>query len=156
MRVLFVCDGNICRSPLAEAYLRHRATERGLGHVVVESAGLLGIKGAPAAPLSIEVGREAGLDLTRHRSRGVTATDMRTADLVIAMTLRQLETLEARYPRAPGRRLLLRAFERGPEPDAEAPELDDPVAGPVEDYRNAFAIIRGAVDHMILHLKHHA
>ena len=156
MRVLFVCDGNICRSPLAEAYLRHRAAERGLGHVVVESAGLLGIKGAPAAPYSIEVGREAGLDLTRHRSRGVTAADMRTADLVVAMTLRQLETLHARYPGGPGRRLLLRAFEGGPEPATEARELDDPVAGPLEDYREAFDIIRGAVDHMILHLKHHA
>jgi protein-tyrosine-phosphatase len=153
--VLFVCDGNICRSPLAAAYLRHRAAERGLGHVVVESAGLLGIKGAPAAPFSIEVGREAGLDLTGHRSRGVTSTDIRTADLVVAMTLRQLETLDARYPRGPGRRMLLRAFERGPEPVGGAPELDDPVAGPLEEYRDAFAIIRSAVDHMVLHLKHH-
>jgi hypothetical protein len=47
MKVLFVCDGNICRSPLAAAYLRHRAASEGLGNIVVDSAGLLGIEGAP-------------------------------------------------------------------------------------------------------------
>jgi protein-tyrosine-phosphatase len=47
MKVLFVCDGNICRSPLAAEYLRHRAVREGLSHVVVDSAGILGIEGAP-------------------------------------------------------------------------------------------------------------
>lgn len=156
MRVLFICDGNICRSPLAAEYLRHRAAHDGLGHLVVDSAGLLGITGAPAAPFSVEVGRDAGLDLSGHRSRGITVADMRTADFVVAMTLRQLETLELRYPGGSGRRLLLRAFERGPEPQGGAPELDDPVAGPLDEYREAFTIIRSCVDHMVLHLKHDA
>ena len=154
MRILFVCDGNICRSPLAAEYLRHRAVRDGLSHVVVDSAGLLGITGAPAAPFSIEVGRGAGLDLSGHRSRGLTAGDLRTADFVITMTLRQMEALAARYPDGFGRRLLLRAFERGPDPQGGAPELDDPVAGPLDEYRAAFAIIRSCVDHLVLHLKH--
>ena len=156
MRVLFVCDGNICRSPLAAEYLRHRSVHDGLSHVVVDSAGLLGIAGAPAAPLSIQVGRDAGLDLTGHRSRGITAADMRTADVVVAMTLRQLETLAARFPGGSARRLLLRAFEQGPDPAGGAPELADPVSGPLDDYREAFSIIRTCVDHLVLHLKHAA
>jgi hypothetical protein len=70
------------------------------------------------------------------------------------MTLTQLETLERRYP-APGqRRVLLRAFEDGPTPRGGASELDDPVAGPIEGYSEAFAIIRKCVDHLILHLRH--
>jgi len=154
MKILFVCDGNICRSPIAAEYLRHRAVREGLSHLLVESAGLLGIEGAPAAPFSVEVARESGLDLTRHRSRGVTTTDMRTADLVVAMTLAQLEALARRHPEARRRRLLLRAFEDGPTPRGGAPELDDPVAGPIEGYRNAFAIIRTCVDHLVLHLRH--
>ena len=154
MKVLFVCDGNICRSPMAAEYLRHRAVREGLSHVLVDSAGVLGIEGAPAAPLSVEVAREAGLDLTRHRSRGVTIADMRTADLVLAMTLAQLEALARRYPAAGQRRLLLRAFEGGPAPHGGAPELDDPVTGPIEGYRDAFAIMRTCVDHLILHLRH--
>jgi protein-tyrosine-phosphatase len=152
MKVLFVCDGNICRSPMAAAYLRNRAAGLGLSHIVVDSAGLLGIEGAPAAPLSIEVTRDAGLDLTRHRSRGVTAADAHTADLVVAMTRTHLDTLARRYPRVRQRRLMLRAFEDGSTPNAPAKELIDPVSGPIEGYREAFAIIRTCVDHMILHL----
>lgn len=154
MKILFVCDGNICRSPMAAAYLRHRSVHDGLSHIVVDSAGLLGIEGAPAAPFAVQVGRDAGLDLTGHRSRGVRASDMTTADLVVAMTLRQLEVLAHRYPRATGKHLLLRAFERGPVPEGGAPELDDPVAGPIEGYRQAFSVIRTCVDHLVLHLKH--
>jgi protein-tyrosine phosphatase len=154
VKVLFVCDGNICRSPLAAEYLRHRAVRAGLSHLVIDSAGLLGIVGAPAAPFSIQVGREAGLDLTRHRSRGVAVADLRTSDLVLAMSLRQLETIGQRFPEGSGRRLLLRAFESGPEPRGGAPELDDPVAGPIEDYRSAFSVVRACVDHLVLHLKH--
>lgn len=153
MKVLVVCDGNICRSPLAAEYLRARAVHSGLSHVVVDSAGLLGIEGASAAPFSIEVGKEAGLDLTRHRSRGITTTDMRTSDLVLGMTLTQLETLERRYPAAAQRRLLLRAFEGSPHPRGGAPELADPVAGPIEGYREAFAVIRTCIDHLVLHLR---
>ena len=154
MKVLFVCDGNICRSPMAAEYLRHRAVREGLSHLVVDSAGLLGIEGSPASPLGVEVTKDAGLDLTRHRSRGVTITDARTADLVVAMTLTHLETLARRFPAAGQRRLLLRAFEEGPTPRGGAPELDDPVAGPIEGYRDAFAIIRKCVDHLVLHLRH--
>jgi len=153
MKVLIICDGNICRSPLAAEYLRDRAVRSGLSHVLVDSAGVLGIEGAPAAPFSVEIGKEAGLDLTRHRSRGITITDMRTADLVLAMTLAQLETLERRYPAATQRRLLLRAFEGGPHPRGGAPELADPVAGPIEGYRQAFEVIRTCVDHLVLHLR---
>jgi protein-tyrosine-phosphatase len=154
MRILFVCDGNICRSPLAAAYFRQRAASAGLSHVVVDSAGLLGIEGAPAAPFSIEVARDAGLDLTRHRSRGVTREDAHTADLVLGMTRAHLDTLARRLPSARQRRLMLRAFEHGPMPNAPAKELSDPVSGPIEEYREAFAIIRTCVDHLVLHLGH--
>jgi protein-tyrosine-phosphatase len=153
MKVLFVCDGNICRSPMAAEYLRHRTAHSGLSHVIVDSAGVLGIEGVPAAAFSIGVARDAGLDLSNHRSRGVTITDMRTADLVVAMTLTQLETLERRYPAAGRRRVLLRAFEHGPRPRGGAPELEDPVAGPIEGYRDAFGIIKTCVDHLVLYLR---
>lgn len=154
MKVLFVCDGNICRSPMAAEYLKVRAANEGLEHLVVDSAGLLGIKGAPAAAHAVSVLRDAGCDLTGHRSRGVTSSDLRTADVVLAMTLTQLEALAWRFPPGPERRLLLRAFERGPDPRGGAPELDDPVTGPMEGFRSAFEIIRSCVDHLVLHLKH--
>jgi protein-tyrosine-phosphatase len=156
MKVLFVCDGNICRSPMAAEYLRQRAVREGLSHLLVDSAGVLGIEGVKAAAHAVAVVREAGLDLTRHRSRGVTVADMRTADLVIAMSLTQLETLARRFAPGHQRRLLLRAFEASPLPSGGAPELDDPFTGPIEGYRKTFVIIRTCVDHLILHLRHAA
>ena len=53
MKVLFVCDGNICRSPMAAEYLRDRAVHSGLSHLLVESAGIVGFEGSPAAPLAV-------------------------------------------------------------------------------------------------------
>lgn len=154
MKVLFVCDGNICRSPLAAEYMRHRSVREGLSHLVVDSAGLLGIEGASAAAFSMLVAQEEGLDLTRHRSRGIRDSDLRSADLVAVMTLRHLEETSRRFPHGTQQRYLLRAFEAGPTPRGGAPELDDPITGPVEGFRSAFAIIRNCVDHLVLHLKH--
>jgi len=156
VRVLIVCDGNICRSPMAAAYLRSRAAHAGLAHVVIDSAGLLGIEGAPAAAHAIAVGRTEGFDLTRHRSRGVTAADLRAADVVVVMTLAHLEELAERFPNAQQKRLLLRAFEAGPTPAGGAPELIDPVSGPYEGFRDAFGVIRTCVDHLVLWLRHTA
>ena len=155
MKVLFVCDGNICRSPLAAAYLKERASRLGLDNLAVDSVGLLGIEGAPAAPFSIALASDAGLDLTGHRSRGVTPADVQSADLVLVMTTTQLETLARRFPTGGPRRLLLRAFEHGETPRANPPGLDDPVRGPIEGYRRAFAIMRTCVDHLASHLKRH-
>ena len=63
MKVLFVCSGNICRSPMAAEYFRARAADAGLNHIVADSAGLLGIEGEPASLEAIRVMRDAGLDL---------------------------------------------------------------------------------------------
>jgi len=85
---------------------------------------------------------------------GITASDLTTSDFVVTMTSAQLEALARRFPVGTGKRYLLRAFEYAPDPQGGAPELDDPVAGPVEEYRSAFTVIRNCVDHLILHLKH--
>jgi protein-tyrosine-phosphatase len=134
--------------------LRDRAARAGLNDIVVDSVGLLGIEGAPAAPFSIQVAAEAGLDLKQHRSRGVAASDMRIADLVIAMTSLQIEALARRFPTGCPRRMLLRAFEESATPRMRPPGLDDPVSGPIEGYREAFAIMQTCVDHLVTHLTH--
>jgi len=138
---------------LAAAYLSDRAAREGLSQVLVDSSGLLGIEGLPAAPFSVEVAREAGLDLTGHRSRGVTPADVQSADLLLAMTSTQLNALARRFPAGGARGLLLRAFEQGETPRGDAPDLDDPVSGPIEGYRDAFAIMRTCLDHLVVYLR---
>lgn len=87
-RVLFVCAGNICRSPLAEAIARRLAGERGLS-VEFESAGVSALDGGPATPEALQVAREHGLDLGWFTSRSLTQEAVRDADLVLAMTATQ-------------------------------------------------------------------
>lgn len=139
---------------MAAEYLRSRAAHQGLGHVVVDSAGLLGIEGERAAPAAVEVMRDAGVDLSGHRSRGIRASDFRTADFVIAMTADHLDEMARRFPSGVGRRLLIRAFEGAPLPAESARDLDDPIGLPVAVFRSTFETLRTCVDHLILHLKH--
>lgn len=84
MRLLFVCSGNICRSPMAAAIADRIALERGLD-VEIRSAGTLGLQDRPAEPRAVAVCREIGLDLSAHRSRPLTAELVRWADRIFVM-----------------------------------------------------------------------
>ena len=139
---------------MAAEYMRHRAAQQGLSHVVVESAGTLDIEGSPASESAVLTLREAGLDLSTHRSRGVTVADLLSSDFVIAMAAEHLDRLSELQPPAGEERFLLRAFENGPTPRPDAPDLGDPITQGVEVYRQRFATIRTCVDHLVLHLRH--
>ena len=82
MRVLFVCTGNTCRSPLAESILRRL----GIAGVTVASAGIHAWNGDRASEKSCCVAKEHGLDLSAHRARLLTADLVREADLILTMT----------------------------------------------------------------------
>jgi protein-tyrosine phosphatase len=71
-KVLFVCVGNICRSPMAAALLAHRFSVRGGGAASVESAGVAALVGRPADSLAVDLLRERGIDLSAHRARQLT------------------------------------------------------------------------------------
>jgi len=154
MKVLFVCSGNICRSPMAAGYLRHRAARDGLPHVVVESAGTLDIEGAPASNEAIAVAAAYGVDLRDHRSRGLGRADVLAADLIVVAALEHLDAIDRRFPEAAARPLLIRAFEEGPNPAAGAPDLEDPIGCDRRTYERCFATIRRCVDQLVLHLRH--
>jgi len=154
VKALVVCSGNICRSPMAAEYLRHRAARSGLEHLVVDSAGTLGIEGAPASAEAIRTLRECGLDLSGHRSKGVTAAALRSSDVVLLMSEEHLEYLAEVHPDIGGTRWLLRAFEHGAHPEEGAPDLADPIGQEIEVYREQFGVIRKCVDHLVLYLRH--
>src|ERR1041385_50525 len=83
-RVLFVCTGNICRSPLAASLLERALKERGL-EVEVSSAGTGAWDGAPASEGAYLIGIEKGLDLSGHRARLLTRELVEDSDLVFTM-----------------------------------------------------------------------
>lgn len=99
MRILFVCSGNICRSPTAEAVLRKRAKDHGLHDLLIDSAGTHGLHAGEAPdPRAVEAAARRGYDLSGLRARKIRASDLEDFDLVLAMdrghlrALRQLAT----------------------------------------------------------------
>jgi protein-tyrosine phosphatase len=139
---------------MAAEYFRHRAAHSGLSHVVVDSAGTLGINGQRAAAEAVRAMQEIGLDLSAHRSSGIAAEDLRTSDLVIAMSHDHLVELARVFPDAPTPRLLVRAFETGTDPDPNPRDLADPIGCSIEIYREQLMTLRRCLDHLALHLKH--
>lgn len=86
MKVLFVCTGNTCRSPLAEAAARKLAAEKGLEGVTFASAGIGAYGGAAASEGAMLVALERGLDLSSHQARPVTAELVGESDLILCMS----------------------------------------------------------------------
>ncbi|MTH98215.1 low molecular weight protein-tyrosine-phosphatase [Roseibium sp. RKSG952] len=98
--ILFVCLGNICRSPLAEGIFRRRAEERGQTDTYrFDSAGTGAWHvGNPPDPRSIAIARHHGIDISGQRARQVVEADFKRFDLILAMDRSNLETLSGRMP----------------------------------------------------------
>lgn len=127
-KILFVCLGNICRSPLAENVFRHLARERGVEHrFEIDSAGTSGYHaGSPPDARSAATARRRGLELV-GASRQLTAADLRRFDLVIAMDAENLEEIQALRERAGGDARVHRLREWDPE--ADGLDVPDPYYG---------------------------
>lgn len=99
-RVLFVCTGNICRSPTAEGVAQRLLREAGLGaRIVVDSAGTHGYHaGEPPDPRAVKAAARRGYDIAELRARKLEMTDFQTFDLLLAMDVGHLEIMLRRCP----------------------------------------------------------
>lgn len=98
--ILVVCTGNICRSPMAEALLRHHLGAAGKR---VASAGIAALVGRPADPLAQEVMQEHGHDISDHRGRQLNAALLSAADLVLALDDGHRRWMVENFPQFRGR-----------------------------------------------------
>jgi len=136
-KVLFVCKGNICRSPFAEAYARQAIAN---GTQIV-SAGYHPKENRPVPEAGLEAARELGIDLTPHRSSIVTEEMVRDAEVIFTFDQHNFVTLRERYPWARDRIHRLGLMSK-----SGAVDIRDPYGGSVEDFRRAYEAISRALD----------
>ena len=128
--ILFVCTGNVCRSPMAAGIFR-RAVE-GRGEYQVLSAGLGAAEGVPPSAHAVEAVKELGIDISGMRSRMLTAELVRQADYIFGMTHSHIDTVATLYPQAAEKTFLLREFDETLESFEK--DISDPIGGSYEVY----------------------
>ncbi len=142
--VLYVCTGNICRSPLAEALLQDFAARHGAsGQLQVSSAGTHALPGNPATAEAKEAGRRWGLDLSRHRAREVTPQIAARPDIILAAAQHHQDWLRRRFPQHENKVYLAMLFPQrlaGQRP-AET-DIPDPVGESVDFYLEVLNMLK--------------
>lgn len=133
--LLFICTGNTCRSPMAEAVARGEIERRGWKHVKVASAGVSAAPGMPASAAAIQVVDGMGLDLAAHRSRPLDPALVEWADLILAMSSSHMTVLDAIG--AADKSALLGDFAAGGTGDGTG--VPDPYGGDIATYRATLA-----------------
>jgi protein-tyrosine-phosphatase len=142
-KILFVCSGNTCRSPLAEALARDILPGRLDFAVEIASAGTSAVEGAPASQQSIDVARAHGIDLSAHRSRPLNPGLVRSADLIVTMGVRHRDSVGEVDPDSLESTFLLTNFS-----DRHHGDIPDPIGASLDVYQQTYLVIRECIESM--------
>ena len=144
--ILFVCKGNICRSPFAQGLFTKIVPQNGLKDLTADSAGLLALPGNAATYLAQQVAAEYGVDLAEHEAKSVSKDLVAWSDLILVMEKSHEDGLLTPFPEAAGKVLLLRYFARF---GSRRRGIADPYGLDYDAYRFCFLDIEDAVSGLI-------
>ena len=128
--ILFVCTGNICRSPMAEGLFRHAVKGRNEFRVI--SAGVGAVDGLPPSEHAVRALKELGIDIAKQRSHMLTAELVHQADYIFGMTHSHVDAITMLYPHAAEKTFLLREFDE--TLDSYENDISDPIGGSYDVY----------------------
>ncbi len=148
-KVLFVCLGNICRSPFAEGLFKKKVAQKGLNVLSAESAGLIALPGNPATYLAQRVAAEHGVDLSAHTAKPVSKDLVTWSHLILVMEKYHKDTLIADFPEAADKTMLIRNFARF---GSKTRGIADPYGLEYDAYRFCFLDIEDAISGLIKYL----
>lgn len=140
MKILFVCTGNTCRSPMAEKLFQHYT--KGFPGLESASAGISAWQNAGMSFDSERLLIREGIDPSGFRSQAVTWNLLQKYDLVLTMSRKQADYITSAFPKTEGKTYLLKKYIDKNEPDAE---ISDPYMGSADAYENCFREIKEAV-----------
>ena len=144
-QVIFICSGNICRSPMAEALLASRSSPH-RHSFAVDSAGTLGIEDHAANPDAVTAAAEVALDLQDHRSRGISHELLEDAFAIVLMGPEHESAILSRHPGFEDS--LVRLWEYCPA-GRDAGEIEDPLGRGLAEFRRIRDVIGEALDHWL-------
>lgn len=143
-QILFVCSGNICRSPMAEGYLRYKIPSKYKTMVRIQSAGTLGIEKAPASLAAADIMRESNVDISNHVSQGINYNLVENSDLILTMEMEHYNFIKKQY-RPSGDKLQLLGDIGSTEPCSDN-GIFDPVGGNLDTFRDCRNLIINEID----------
>jgi protein-tyrosine phosphatase len=140
---LFVCFGNIMRSPMCEALMK-RAVRSRTREITVVSAGLNAVPGRAAHPWAVAAAKEWGISLENHRAQILTGEMVKEAEVIFAMDYQNLVQLHSRYPEARDRVFMLGAYAK-----PRSLEIDDPYYSGEAGTRQCYKILEICIENLV-------
>jgi protein-tyrosine phosphatase len=141
MHILFVCTGNTCRSPMAEAYFRYLIKKNDIKDITVSSAGTYAGNGESASPFAIKTLQKYEITLKEHKSSAIGREMIDKADLIIAMTASHRNRIGMICPEKLEKIKLLNEYNAGGD-------VGDPFGGGQDIYESCFNSMRAALDNL--------
>ena len=130
MRILFICTGNTCRSPMAEGYFKFLINRDGADDIEVSSAGTFAGDGEPASSNSLLSMRKLGIDISNHKSTALTRALLDSAEIIVTMTESHRTHVGSLSPKALAKTRVMGELSR------DKKDVSDPFGGDADIYDN--------------------
>ncbi|MFH1759580.1 MAG: low molecular weight protein arginine phosphatase [bacterium] len=133
-KIVFVCTGNTCRSPMAQIMMQHMLSDEKRQRFDISSAGLFAMPGQPITRYAAEVLQELGMDLKEHCSSMLNEQIIKSADIILVMTESHKRTVISNIPQAANITYTLSEYALGKD-NTGIKDIDDPFGGNLDTYR---------------------